>query len=199
MTENIINSQEALTAVINAVEAYKTRYSLTLTKAFEESLNNSYKYAKGWYEKNSPGKYYTWNQYRVFFYNFIIGRCPELPEAMLCFLTSYFRGYDYNKVSNTETLEFLKKYVISTLDAEHEEEREIRRLEHETRKIRRILRYQDFFTAYEFVLPFLKLEEAGKLENHKTKERTRFITEMFNYGFILGKRAERARKNKYNT
>ena len=188
-----------MTENINAVEAYKTRYSLTLTKAFEESLNNSYKYAKGWYEKNSPGKYYTWNQYRAFFYNFIIGRCPELPEAMLCFLTSYFRGYDYNKVSNTETLEFLKKYVISTLDAEHEEEREIRRLEHETRKIRRILRYQDFFTAYEFVLPFLKLEEAGKLENHKTKERTRFITEMFNYGFILGKRAERARKNKYNT
>lgn len=199
MTENIINSQEALTAVINAVEAYKTRYSLTLTKAFEENLNNSYKYAKGWYEKNSPGKYYTWNQYRAFFYNFIIGKCPELPKAMLCYLTAYYRGYDYSSIPDTGVLETLKVYVKSTLDSEQEEKEEIKRLEQETREIRRILKHQDFLNAHEHIMPFLNLEEAGKLGKREIRGKTALLAEMFNYGFILGKRTERERKHKQNT
>lgn len=199
MTENIMSSQEALTAVINAVEAYKTRYSLTLTKAFEESLNNSYKYAKGWYEKNSSGKYYTWNQYRAFFYNFIIGKCPELPKAMLCYLTAFYSGYDYSSIPDTGVLETLKMYVESTLDSEQEEKEELKRLEQETREIRRILKHQDFLNAYEHIMPFLKLEEAGKLGNKETRGKRMLLTEMFNYGFILGKRTEREKKHKQNT
>ncbi|MGN0677162.1 MAG: hypothetical protein ACI4K5_05400, partial [Ruminococcus sp.] len=161
MTENIMSSQEALTAVINAVEAYQTRYSLTLTKAFEESLHGSYKYAKSWYEGKSSRKYYTWNQFREFFYNFIIGKCSELPETMLYYLTACYRGYDYSSIPDTGVLETLKMYVKSTLDSEQEEKEELKRLEQETREIRSILKHQDILKAYEYIMPFLKLEEAG--------------------------------------
>ncbi|MGN0612641.1 MAG: hypothetical protein ACI4JB_01950 [Porcipelethomonas sp.] len=199
MTENIMSSQEALTAVINAVEAYKTRYSLTLTKAFEAELRSSYKYAKSWYEGKSSRKYYTWNQFRAFFYNFIIGKCPELPKAMLCYLTAYYRGYDYSSNPDTGVLENLKMYVESTLDSEQEEKEELKRLEQETREIRSILKHQDILKAYEYIMPFLKLEEAGMLGNQETRGKTMLLTEMFNYGFILGKRTERERKHKQNT
>lgn len=49
--------------------------------------------------------------------------------------------------------------------------------------------------AFDYIEPFLRLEEAGMLGKPEMRGKTALLIEMFNYGFILGKRTERARKH----
>ena len=189
-----LSSFDLLTAAIEAAKEHSKIYGLTLTEAFNQKLHSSYNYSKGWHEDHYEGKFYAIEQYKAFFYNFIIGNSPELPEPVLYWATSYFRGYNY-KEPDTTALTIIKEYTEALLISEQEEQQEIEQLEQETKEIRRILRHQDFLIAFEFVSPFIKLEEAGKLGSHEVRGKTALLTEMFNYGFILGKQAERARKH----
>lgn len=191
---SILNSKEALTVVVEAVKAYKARYNLTWIEAFEQQLRNSYKYAVGWYKESLNKKYFTWEQYKEFIYNYIIGNISELPEMILYYLTKYFDGYN-RSVPDTDVIEIIKNQTESLMIFEQEETKRIERAEQETREIRRILNHQNILFTYEYIIPFLELEEAGKLGSCEARGKTMLLADMFNYGFILGKRAERDKKH----
>lgn len=180
-----LDSMEVLATMLEATKHNGKRHNLTLEEAFEDIIKGSYKYSKGWYEDTYNKKYYTWEQYKNILYNFIAENISELPMPILYYLTRYFNGYDYRNLDN-DSFKIIKEYV----ELELEERKEIERLERETQEIRHILKNQNYSLAYECIIPFLKLEEAGKLGG-----KTMLISDMFNYGFILGKKTERARKH----
>lgn len=180
-----LDSMEVLAAMLEATKHNEKRHNLTLEEAFEDIIKGNYKYSKGWYEDTYNKKYYTWEQYKNILYNFIAENISELPMPILYYLTRYFNGYDYRNLDN-DSFKIIKEYV----ELELEERKELERLERETQEIRHILKNQNYSLAYECIIPFLKLEEAGKLGG-----KTMLIADMFNYGFILGKKTERARKN----
>ncbi len=180
-----LDSMEVLAAMLEATKHNGKRHNLTLEEAFEDIIKGSYKYSKGWYEDTYNKKYYTCEQYKNILYNFIEENILELPMPMLYYLTKYFNGYDYRNLDN-DSFKIIKEYA----ELELEERKEIERLERETQEIRHILKNQNYSLTYECIIPFLKLEEAGKLGG-----KTMLIADMFNYGFILGKKTERARKH----
>lgn len=201
MTERknkISDSMKVLAAMLEAIKRDKKRYNLTLEAAFENKINGSYEYAKSWYEETYNKKYYTQEQYKNILYNFISGNISELHMPILYYLTGYFNGYDYKNLDNA-SFKIIKEYVEMQLSFELEERKEIERLERDTQEIRRILGRHNYTMALECIIPFIKLEEAGKLRNNGAKSVTMLVADMFNYGFILGKKAERARKHKQTT
>lgn len=204
MTENkniLFTSEEALASIIEASKMYRKKYNLLFLEAFDQTLKGCYNYTKGWYEERHPNKkyFYTWKQYTNIFYNMILGDISRLPESVIQELTNYYRDSDYDKNIDTMAFELLKDSIKILLESKQKEMKEIDKLERETAEIRRILKHQDYLNAYKHIMPFLKLEEAGKPRNKETRGKRMLLTEMFNYGFILGKRAERARKHKQTT
>lgn len=199
MSENTIqlfSSEEALATVIESTKTYQKEYNLTLMNAFEETLLKNYQYAKAWSEKaRTDKKYYTWERYKDFFYGFIVGKYPYLPEAVVCYLTSYYSGSKYSKALDLQVLKTIKEQLEVLAVYELKEKQELEQIEQETTEMRRILSYQDIMPAFDYIEPFLRLEEAGMLGKPETRGKTALLIEMFNYGFILGKRTERARKH----
>lgn len=93
----------------------------------------------------------------------------------------------------------MKDDIKVLLETKRQTNQKLQKLLNETEEIRRILKHKNYMPALDYVLPFIELEEAGKLRDHGAKSETMLIADMFNYGFILGKKAERKRKNKRNT
>lgn len=194
MSENTIqhfSSEKALATVIESTKKHQKKYDLTLIKAFDQTLLKNYKYAQAWADK----KYYTWEQYKDFFYGFIVGKYPYLPEAVVCYLTSFYSGSKYSKALDLQVLKTIKEQLEILAECELKKKQELEYIKQETEKIRLILSYQDLTPAFDYIEPFLKLEEAGVLGKTETRGKTALLIEMFNYGFILGKRTERARKH----
>ncbi len=204
MTENkniLFTSEEALASIIEASKMYRKKYNLLFLEAFDQTLKGCYNYTKGWYEERHPNKkyFYTWKQYTNIFYNMILGNISRLPESVIQELTNYYQDSDYDTNIDTMAFELLKDSIKILLESKQKEMKEIDKFERETAEIRRILKHQDFLNAYEHIISFLKLEEAGKLRDNGAKSETMLIADVFNLGFILGKRAERAKKHKQNT
>lgn len=123
-----------------------------------------------------------------------MGNYPTLPEAIKIYLLGNYKPFNYRKSPDPDILKSIKEQLEILAAYELDERRELDQIEQETKEIRRILMHQDLTPACEYIVPFLKLEEAGRLGNPKTRGRIALLIEMFNYGFILGKRAERAKK-----
>lgn len=193
--QEVYSSTEALAAVIEATKSYQRKYNRTLMKAFEDTLHTNYDFAKIRYEEQWTGeKYYTWEKYKTIFYNYTTGNYPTLPEAIKKYLRIYYRSSNFRKSPDPDILKSIKEQLEILAAYELDKKRELDQIEQETKEIRRILMHQDFTPACEYVVPFLKLEDAGRLGNPKARGRMALLLEMFNYGFILGKRVERAKK-----
>lgn len=189
----ISNSKKALAAFIECIKVHIKRNKLTLAEAYENELLSSYKFAEGWYEEIIKEKYCTQEQYKNYFRNFILGNCAELPEFILYYLINFCEGFDYKNLDN-DVLMAIREYLKKQLSSEAEDRNKLEKLMQETKEIRHILKYQNLLFALNNIMPFVKLEEAGKLGGKYARGKTMLLVEMFNYGYILGKRAERAKK-----
>lgn len=193
----ISNSKEALAAFIECIKVHIERNKFTLPDAYEDGLLSSYNFAKGWYEEIIKDEYCTLEQYKNYFRSFILGDCSELPQYILCFLAHFYEGYDYTNLDNDVVIA-IKEYLKFQLSLEAEKRKKIENLMQETKEIRRILKHQSVSFALKNIMPFIELEEAGKLGSKEVRGKTTLLIEVFNYGLILGKRAERAINHKKN-
>lgn len=76
-----------------------------------------------------------------------------------------------------------------------DEKKAICQLEQESAELIRMLESQNAVLAIEKVLPLYELEKAGKFIKGRKGDMLMFSIYMFNYGYILGKRKERAKKH----
>lgn len=195
MSENknqIFSSKETLAAVIERAKICKERYKRSITYAFEDSLLGCYKYSESWYRYNNGDTkhYYTFEEYKERFYSFITGNLPFLPKLIRMYATFFYKDSHYSKEIDLIVAEELRDYAEKLLD----EKQAIERLERESAELRQILGLQNTTLALEKVLPLYKLEEAGKFIKGRKGDMLMFSIYVFNYGYILGKRKERAKK-----
>lgn len=194
--KEVYSSTEALAALIEATKAHQKEYDLTLMNAFEQKLYSNYNFAKIWYEEQRAGeKYYTWKQYKSSFYNYIMGNCNTLPTAIKYYLFKNYQSFNCPQFPDKDVYKSIKEQIEVLAEYELKEKQELEQIEQETTEIRQILSYQDLMPAFDYIEPFLRLEEAGMLGKPEMRGKTALLIEMFNYGFILGKRTERARKH----
>lgn len=196
MSENknqIFSSKETLAAVIEHAKICKERYKRSITYAFEDSLLGCYKYSESWYRYNNGDtkRYYTFEEYKERFYSFITGDLPFLPKLIRAYATFYYEDSHYSKEVDSIVAEELKSYSEKQLD----EKKLLKRLESEAADLVQMLGFQNTKLAIEKVLPLYKLEEAGKFLKGRKGDMLMFSIYMFNYGYILGKRKERAKKH----
>ena len=196
MSENknqIFSSKETLAAVIEHAKIYKERYKRSITYAFEDSLLGCYKYSESWYRYNNGDtkRYYTFEEYKERFYSFITGHLPFLPKLIRAYATFYYEDSHYSKEVDSIVAEELKSYSEKQLD----EKKLLKRLESEAADLVQMLGFQNTKLAIEKVLPLYKLEETGKFLKGRKGDMLMFSIYMFNYGYILGKRKERAKKH----
>lgn len=203
MTENknsIPSSEESLIIIVEAAKEYKERYDyLTLMEALEQTLHGWYNYSKYWHEKMYDEEFYKYDKCMDYIYRFIESKITSLPKIIRYYLADYYRDNKFTEILDIDTYEKLKNDIKEMLDVQFWERRELQKILNETKEIRRILGCHNYTMALDCVLPFIKLEEAGKLRDNREKSKTMLIVDMFNYGFILGKRVERARKHKQTT
>lgn len=195
MSENknqIFSSKETLAAVIEYAKIYKEKYKVSTTTAFEDSLLGCYKHSESWYRYNNGDtkRYYTFEEYKERFYSFITGKLPFLPKLIRMYATFYYKDSHYSKEIDSIVVEELKSYSEKQLN----EKRLLKRLESEAADLVQMLGFQNTTLAIEKVLPLYKLEEAGKFLKGRKGDMLMFSIYMFNYGYILGKRKERAKK-----
>ncbi len=196
MSENkkqIFSSKETLAAVIECSKRCKERHKMSITTAFEDSLLSCYHYSELWYGRhNSEEKsYYSFEEYKEIFCRFIAGNLSFLPEAIRAYATFYYEDSHYSKEADSIVVEELKNYAEKMLD----ERKALGRLEQETAELIQMLGRQDTTLAVEKMLPLYELEKAGKFIKGRKGDMLMFSLYMFNYGYILGKRKERAKKH----
>ena len=196
MSENknqIFSSNETLSAVIENAKIRKKRYKRSITYAFEDSLLGCYKYSESWYRHHNgeTKSYYDFDEYKEIFYRFITGNLSFIPKAIRAYATFYYDDPIYIKEPDLNVVEELKKYAEKLLD----ERRALERLEQETAELIQMLGHQDTTLAIEKMLPLYELEKAGKFIKGRKGDMLMFSLYMFNYGYILGKRRERAKKH----
>lgn len=196
MSENknqIFSSNEALAAVIEDSKRYKERYKKSITAAFEDSLLSCYKYSESWYRYHNgeTKSYYDFDEYKEIFYKFIAGNLSFLPELIRSYVIFYYRDSQYSKEPDLNVVEELKNHAKKLLD----ERKALERLEQEAAELIQMLRHQDTTLAVEKMLPLYELEKAGKFIKGRKGDMLMFSLYMFNYGYILGKRKERAKKH----
>lgn len=196
MSENknqIFSSNEALAAIIEDSKRYKERYKKSITAAFEDSLLSCYNYSESWYRYHNgeTKSYYDFDEYKEIFCQFIAGNLSFLPKLIRIYATSYYRGFQYSKEPDLNVVEELKNHAKKLLD----ERKALERLEQETAELIQMLRRQDTTLAVEKMLPLYKLEKSGRFIKGRKGDMLMFSLCMFNYGYILGKRKERAKKH----
>ena len=196
MSENknrIFSSKETLAAVIEKAKICQNRYKRTITYSFEDSLLGCYKYSESWHRhyNGETKNYYDFDEYKEIFYRFIAGNLSFLPKAIRVYATFYYKDSNYSKEPDSIVVEELKSYAKNLLD----ERKVLERLEQETVELIQILGHQDTTLAVEKMLPLYKLEKAGKFIKGRKGDMLMFALYMFNYGYILGKRKERAKKH----
>lgn len=196
MSENknqIFSSKETLAAVIECSKRYKERYKKPIITAFEDSLLSCYRYYESWYshDNRATKNYYDFDKYKEIFCQFIAGNLSFLPKSIRIYATSYYRGSQYSKEPDLNVVEELKNHAKKLMD----ERKALERLEQETAELIQMLRHQDTTLAVEKMLPLYELEKAGRFIKGRKGDMLMFSLYMFNYGYILGKRKERAKKH----
>ncbi len=203
MTEekNLIpGREESLIIIIEAAKKYKSDYNhLTLLEALKGTLHGWYDYSKRWHEKMYDEEFYKYDKCMDYIYRFTETKITPLPEIIRYYLADYYQGNKFPETLDTAAHKKLKEDIEAMLNAEYLKKRKLQKTLNETEEIRRILSCHNYTLALECVLPFIELEEAGKLRGNGTKSETMLIADMFNLGFILGKRTERSRKHKHTT
>lgn len=189
----IFSSEETLAAVIEHSKRYKERYKMSITTAFEDSLLSCYKYSESWYRHHNGEtmRYYDFDEYKEIFYRFIVGNLLFLPKLIRIYATSYYRDSQYSKEPDLNVVKELKNHAKKLLD----ERKALERLEQEETELIQMLGHQSITLAVEKVLPLYELEKAGKFIKGRKSDILIFSLYMFNYGYILGKRKERAKKH----
>lgn len=170
-----------ISIIIKEVKEYSATYKTTALKALDEGvLHKWFYYVNGQLSARNEPLTLSKRDFFDMICNFILSDKNIIPTKYLKLIHKY-----YNYV-----LEFLpldEEYYKNLCDSLYSERVRIKNLESSMSETIRILNHQDAFTSADFVLP---LVEALRL-----KEVSDFFIfiDLFNYGFIQGKRAERAR------
>ncbi len=174
---NLFNTNEAIATTINGVKKYKSEYShLTFFEAFNTVVINLYHYTNG-HEDDVCSK----SEYVEMFYAAIMGEI-ELSKVYRCAISNY---YSFNPVPiDTKALMELRELIA-------ERRQYLNSLDEKTAEIRRILGHQAFDEAAKKVFPLCKWHK----ENAENEDINIFYINLFNCGYIEGKRAERKRRH----
>lgn len=194
MTENrtaLYTSEEALAIIISRTKKYQRQYHLDLIEAFRQTVCSCWKYSRAWYEeawKKDNEKYYSFEEYKSFFYNYIVGVYRKLPDAIVFYITSWSEGSGYSRIIDKEALAEIKIQLKALADEEINRRKQFDRMREETKELRRILKHQKYHReADELVALYMIFTE-------EKKETFKMFIDIFNYGYIKGKRAVRHKK-----
>lgn len=171
----IISQQQAVFLLTG-----KTSYSPF--KLFNRAIANLYDFG----EFNEP-----FEKFRDFFYNAVIFNEP-LPEFVIEQIQAYYKGYTYKKLSagsyKTAVSE-IKEEITNFMLEENLKNYHIKKNEIETAAVRELVfsHYHDC-NAYSAVRPLITWAENNDRLDYN------FIYRMFEYGYIMGKRAERQKR-----
>lgn len=177
---------EILAVIVEAVKMQQERYGRPLLEAFDDVVLGCYKYSESHYKKQCNKSYFTLEHYETDLSMFVSGIHIGLPKSITHYLNWYFR--DFNTTIDEDILEQLKEQIQLRFELERKKARRIWQCECETEDIRALLHKQKLDEAIKHVAPFILLEKTGKYNGDS------LIIDMFNYGYILGKRVERSKK-----
>lgn len=161
---------------------------------FNSGIHSFYKYIIAWSNKYGNGdSFYSREDFAEKFYSAVLDN-EELPPDICAWAKRYYKNSTHKEV----TAEFITalKSKIKSSKALREFQEKIKKMsvirnEEETSEIRKILAHSCIPGVYDNVAPLI---EYAKNNNHGL---VWLSIDMFTYGYIMGKRAERAkRKNR---
>lgn len=148
----------------------------TVLTAFEETIDHLYYHGQAW---KLTASNVDLKRFRAHIYSYL-RHGIDLSCSVRASASSFYRNVRRNSEHDPVFIEEL-------LAAEAERSEAIRRNEKETEAIRKILEHQ-FVDAIDIIKPLLTYAK-----NHGGIDALTYVS-LFNYGYILGKRAERARR-----
>lgn len=169
--------------IIEEVKKYSDTFEVTPLKALEESISHTwFYYSQGQLGKTGRTFDLSKREYFDMICNFILSDRNTIPAKYLNLIRKY---YNYN----FRTFPLDKEFLDNLCDSIRSEQKRIKKLKSDMSETLRILDHQDAFSSLDYVFP---LVEALRLKKYSD-----FIIFLyvFNYGVIMGKRAERAKCN----
>ncbi len=191
-----LSDVEILTTMIESEKRteqllYKGNCPYTALKSYQEAVYSVFYYSKARYEElMGVGSFYERNEYLHLFYDLALD-LKGLPETVKKCASLYYHGTPHDTEIDAIFYARLCKEIKDEIERERAEQAEIERIKEETKELQRILGEQFPLQDLEKIKPLLKLAE------HENRAGSYlFMAQLFNYGFIEGKRAERAKRKK---
>lgn len=160
-------------------------------------INRLYDYIIGYAKSENAADFYSKEQFFKFFYN-VATDDEELPPDVIEWAMKYLDGTEYTKESDEEILAVLK-VQIEELRRKNAKEEQVRQLaviknEEKTAEMRRLIAYNAFNCCSDS-----SYSDIASLITYAQKHNyslPNLCIDIFTYGYITGKRAERARRKK---
>lgn len=171
----ITNNTDILAIAIKQSKVYSQEYKISALEAYNMVIHNYFFYSEAHFNNIC-----TMNEYFEFFYNLAQNK-ENLPVLYEQIIVMYYGGH-------IETVqmdyEFLEK-LCSSIEGEQKRTAQIMT---NTKQLRKILSKQ--------CVPFDKIETIQRIVQINNSPDIFFYSNLYNYGFIEGKRAERARRKR---
>lgn len=174
---------ELIPLIIETVKKHGLKYEMTPLKSLEERSYIWFGYSKSHLDNIGQTIDLSEREYFDIICNFIIDDKTTIPERYANFIFEY-HGYNFRDLSLD------KEFLDNLCDSIRSEQKRIKKLESDMSEILHILDQQYFLTNLEYVAPLVEVRRLKEYPNFC------IFLDLFNYGFIMGKRAERARRIK---
>lgn len=179
--------KQIVALLVSEAGRISNKYNISLLRAYNDLARLLYDYQSG----QAGEGFMSCKEYYKQLTRFILGE--GLPSAgLIMYLVKY---YSYPSKPTGAALELDQAKLKELQDALREQqqairerERALRANEQSTREIRRIIHKQPATSVYELIEPIIKAFESSG------QSRTITYIDLFNYGYMEGKRAERARR-----
>lgn len=186
MKTNLKKICTLLIASQRMLETYlKGKATCSPFEAFNRSISKLYDFG-------DFNKLFSFGEFRDLLYNTVILNAP-LPDCVLETITNYLKHYtmdmETDTISYDSAISEIKEEIIHFMLEENLKNYHRTKNEIETASIRQLIfAHQHNFNAYSAVRPLITWAENHNRLNYD------FIYKMFEYGYIMGKRAERQKR-----
>lgn len=182
MEVQALTTKEVISIMLYNAQRLLDTSNFSVYTAFEQTIISFYYFAEARI-KNTP-HYCTLNEYKEIFFNAVM-ESQEIPSVYCILITRYYiHGLEERRKTplNTDFLKTLRQQI-----SEHRTQ--IEDLNTATADIRKILGHQTFELYMKYALPLIKQHRITGMSADYT------LMDIFNYGYIIGKREERAKKS----
>lgn len=174
---------ELIPLIIEKVKKHGLKYEMTPLNALKERSNIWFCYSKRQLAVIGQTIDLSEREYFDMICNFIIDDKTTIPERYANFIFEY-HSYNFRDLSLD------KDFLNNLCDSIRLEQKRVKKLKSDMSEILHILGHQYALTPLKYVTP---LVEALRLKDCPD---SLIFLDLFNYGVIMGKRAERARRIK---